>query len=233
MTEVIQAIERRASADVIDEFLNLQGATVVDVGCGGGWLTRLMTERGAHVTGIEVSPRQLALARATKPVGDEHYIQGSAEELPLPNRSVDIVVFFNSLHHVDPKVLPSALREAARVLKHGGILYVSEPLAEGDYFELMKPVHDETIVRHNAQHVLREAPEYGLLLEKQLVHVDPVLFPNFQAFHDRLTTINPDIRSRFDEEEGLLKRLFETLGKKTDAGWSFDQAWRVAVLRRA
>jgi hypothetical protein len=233
VTEVIQAIERRASADVIDEFLSLQGATVVDVGCGGGWLTRLMTERGAHVTGIEVSPRQLALARATKPVGDEHYIQGSAEELPLPNRSVDIVVFFNSLHHVDPKVLPNALREAARVLKHGGVLYVSEPLAEGDYFELMKPVHDETIVRQNAQHVLREAPEYGLLLEKQLVHVDPVLFPHFQAFRDRLTTINPDIRSRFDEEEEGLRRLFESRGKKTDAGWSFDQAWKVAVLRRA
>lgn len=232
MVEVIQASERRTSADVIDEFLSIKGASVVDVGCGSGWLTRLMTQRGAHVTGIEVSPRQLALARAAKPVGDEHYIQGSAEELPLPNRSVDIVVFFNSLHHVDPKVLPNALREAARVLKHGGILYVSEPLAEGDYFELMKPVHDETTVRHNAQHVLRQAPEYGLLIEKQLVHVDPVFFPNFQAFHDRLTTINPNIRARFDEEEETLKRLFEANGKKTADGWLFDQAWRVAVLRR-
>lgn len=232
MVEVIQASERRTSADVIDEFLSIKGASVVDVGCGSGWLTRLMTQRGAHVTGIEVSPRQLALARAAKPVGDEHYIQGSAEELPLPNRSVDIVVFFNSLHHVDPKVLPNALREAARVLKHGGILYVSEPLAEGDYFELMKPVHDETTVRRNAQHVLRQAPEYGLLIEKQLVHVDPVFFANFQAFHDRLTTINPNIRARFDEEEETLKRLFEANGKKTADGWLFDQAWRVAVLRR-
>ncbi len=232
MVEVIQASERRTSADVIDEFLSIKGASVVDVGCGSGWLTRLMTQRGAHVTGIEVSPRQLALARAAKPVGDEHYIQGSAEELPLPNRSVDIVVFYNSLHHVDPKVLPNALREAARVLKHGGILYVSEPLAEGDYFELMKPVHDETTVRRNAQHVLRQAPEYGLLIEKQLVHVDPVFFPNFQAFHDRLTTINPNIRARFDEEEETLKRLFEANGKKTADGWLFDQAWRVAVLRR-
>lgn len=233
MVEVIQAIERRASTDVIDEFLNLAGATVVDVGCGNGWLTRLMTERGAHVTGIEVSPRQLALARAARPVGDENYIQGSAEELPLPNRSVDIVVFYNSLHHVDPKVLPNALREAARVLKHGGILYVSEPLPEGDYFELMRPVHDETAVRHNAQHVLRQAPEYGLLLEKQLVHLDSIVFPDFQAFHDRLTTINPEIRARFDEEEATLRRLFETLGKRVEGGWSFDQAWRVAVLRRS
>ncbi len=228
-----QAIERRRSADVIEEFLSLKNATVVDVGCGNGWLTRLMTERGAHVTGIEVSPRQLALARTAKMVGDEHYIQGSAEELPLPNRSVDIVVFYNSLHHVDSKVLPNALREAGRVLKHGGILYVSEPLAEGDYFELMKPVHDETVVRRNAQDILRHAPEYGLLIEKQFVYRDAVVLPNFQAFHDRLTTINPDIRSRFDEEEETLKHIFETTGKKTDAGWSFDQAWRVAVLRRA
>ena len=84
-----------------------------------------------------------------------------------------------------------ALREAARVLKSGGILFVSEPLAEGAYFETMKPVHDETKVRRQAQDALRFGPEFGLLLEKALTYIDTVKMLDFEAFHDRLTMINP------------------------------------------
>jgi SAM-dependent methyltransferase len=225
-------MEKRASLEVIEEFLHLDGATVIDVGCGNGWLTRQMTRRGAHVHGVEVSPRQLALARAAKAVADEDYIQGSAEDLPFPNRFADIVIYFNSLHHVDGSVMQRALHEAARVLKHGGVLFISEPFPEGPYFELMKTIHDETIVRNNAQRALMRAPEYGLLLEKSLSHLDTVSLANFQAFHDRLTTINPNIRTRFEEEEEVLKRDFARLGTQTEDGWVFEQPMRVAVLRR-
>ena len=233
MIKVGKEMEKRASLEVIEEFLHLEGATVIDVGCGNGWLTRQMTRRGAHVHGVEVSPRQLTLARSAKPVGDEDYIQGSAEELPFANRAADIVIYFNSLHHVDKAVMQRALREAARVLKSGGILYVSEPLPEGPYFELMKTIHDETVVRNNTQIALRQAPEYGLLLEKAFTHLDTVALADFQAFHDRLTTINPDIRTRFDEEEDVLKRDFARLGTQTADGWVFEQPMRVAIMRRS
>jgi hypothetical protein len=225
-------MERQAAITVIEDLLDLKGATVLDVGCGNGWLTRLLTERGAHVTGIEISPRQLLLARNIQPVGDEHYLQGSAEELPFPNRSADIVIFLNSLHHIDEKALAKAMRESARVLKHGGVLYVAEPFAAGDYFELMRPVHDETIARRRAQEILRHAPEWGLLLEKTLTYLDQSFFPDFEAFSDRLTTINPEIRNRVAEEEPSLREAFARLGRKTDGGWSFDQPYRAALLRR-
>ena len=217
-------MQRRTSAELIGEMLPLKGATVVDVGCGDGWLVRAMTRMGAHVTGVEVSPKHLAHAQQIPPVGDEHYIQGIAEDLPILTRSVDIVVFFNSLHHVDEPGLFKALRESARVLKSGGILFVSEPLAEGPYFETMKPVHDETAVRKRAQEALRYGPEFGLLLEKALTYVDTVEMKDFKAFHDRLTMINPHVRERFDEKEDELRALFESLGRKTCLLYTSDAA---------
>jgi SAM-dependent methyltransferase len=224
---------RRSSAEVMNDILDLDGATVVDVGCGDGWLTRRMTRQGAVVTGIEVSPKQLAAARAVAAVGSEHYIQGLAEELPIPSRSADIVVYFNSFHHVDEVGLPRALREAARVLKLGGILYVAEPMPEGPYFELMKPAHDETVVRDRAQDALRHAPEYRLLLEKTLVHIDTVTMRSFEAFHDRITSINPQVRERFAEEEEQMRESFIALSRETPDGRQFDQPMRVTVLRRS
>ncbi len=225
-------MEQISGTKLMEENLQLEHATVIDVGCGDGWLSRFLAGKGAHVTGIEVSPKHLARARAAEPVADEHYMQGLAEELPVRSGSTDIVIYYNSLHHVDSAGLPWALREASRVLKHGGILYISEPMAEGDYFELMRPAHDETEARRFANEVLRRGPEFGLLVEKQIVHIDSVSFPDFEAFHDRITSINPHTRERFDDLKDELRINFETLGQQDDEGWTFEQPMRVTILRR-
>ena len=227
-------MEKRTSKEIIEELLlPVEGAEVIDVGCGDGHLTRMLTRRGAHVTGIEVSPRALTRARATTPVGDERYMQGLAEDLPVKTRSADIVVFLNSFHHVDEQGQPKALKEAARVLKEGGILFISEPLPEGPYFQLMKLAHDETKVRNRAQEALRHAPEYKLLLEKTLTHVDRVTMKDFEAFQDRITAINPQTRAAFIENEPMIRADFERLGREVDAHWEFDQPTRVHLFRRS
>lgn len=225
-------MDRRTSRAVIEELLPLQNSTVIDVGCGNGVLARTMARKGAHVTGIEVSPRQLAKARAEPPVADERYLQGVAEDVPLRSRSADIVVFFNSFHHVDPAGMADAMREAVRVLKPGGILYVSEPLAEGPYFEVMRPAHDETKVRRAALDALRHAADFHLIQEQAFTHVDSVKFKSFEAFRDRITSINPETRERFAEREDDIRANFERLGTRTDKGWAFDQPMRVMLFRR-
>lgn len=226
-------MEHQSGTKLMEENLELEHASVIDVGCGDGWLTRFLAGKGAHVTGIEVSPKQLAHARSIEAVSDEHYMQGLAEELPVRSRTADIVIFYNSLHHVDVVGLPKALREASRVLKHGGILYISEPMAEGAYFELMRPAHDETNARHFANEILRRGPEFSLLVEKQIVHVDTVWFPNYQAFHDRITSINPHTRERFEEREEEFRANFERLAQKDEDGWTLEQPMRVTILRRS
>jgi len=225
-------MEKRTNREVLEQFLELPGKTIIDVGCGDGSLVRLLTRKGAHVTGIEASPKQLSRARAADTVGDERYIQGYAEELPADSRSADIVIFLNSLHHVDVDDLARALKEAARVLKHGGVLYVSEPLAEGPYFELMRPVNDETVVRQRAYETLQQAHLYGFLPEHELVHVNAVPITDFAAFERRITLVNPEIRIRFDEQVEELRNTFEQLGEKAEEGRVFDQPMRVNVYKK-
>jgi len=229
---VTPVMEKQSNEHVLTELLEFEHRSVIDVGCGEGDLVRWMTKRGAFVTGVEVSPRALAKARAVELVGDEHYMQGIAEDLPIPDRTADIVIFFNSLHHVDPESLPRAMREAARVLRHGGLLYVSEPLPEGPYFELMKPAHDETVVREAAYAVLQRGPEHGFIREREFTHVNAVPIKSYDRFRDRITSINPETRSRFDDLEEMIQANFEKLGNKSDSGWTFDQPMRVTLLRK-
>lgn len=153
-----------------------------------------------------------------------------AEELSAADSSVDIVVFFNSLHHVPLAGQERALAEAARVLKPGGLLYISEPVAAGSFFELVKPVDDETKVRAHAYDVLKAAA--GFDHEREITYVHTVRHRDFEAFRERVISANAEREAIFAERDALLRRLYEELGTPGEDGLSFDQPTRVNLLRR-
>ena len=159
MTPAMKRYPLRDSTDVVRDSLSLAGARALDVGCGDGALVRLMAREGAQATGLEIGEAQLTRARAEPAVARERYSVGRAEALPVEAEGFDIVVFFNSLHHVPVEVQDKALAEAARVLVRGGRLLVIEPVAEGPLFELMRPVDDETEVRAAAIAALGRAAQ--------------------------------------------------------------------------
>ncbi len=223
-------MQTRTNREVIEGALHLADAVVVDVGCGDGSLARMLARKGARVTGIDVSVPLLHQARAADAVGDEQYIEGKAEDLPLDPSSADIVVFFNSLHHVDE--MATALQEAARVLKPGGVLYVTEPLAQGSYFEVMKPVHDETEVRRRAYEALQQAAEHAFEAVSEIFHLNAMPVKSFEAFESRIVTVNPETRPLLEALHARLRTDFERLGQQTEDGWVFDQPMRVNILRK-
>lgn len=92
-------------------------ATVVDVGAGTGLFTRELQRPGRRVIAVEPSAGMLAELRRTLP-GVEA-LRGTAERLPLPDASVDVVTFAQAWHWVD---IDAASAEAARVLRPGGTL---------------------------------------------------------------------------------------------------------------
>lgn len=224
---------RRTNSDVLTSTLELQGKKVVDVGCGEGHLVRLMTRHGAKAFGVECNPLQLEKAHGEKPVGDEVYYEGRAEDLPFAAGSIDVAVFFNSLHHVDIDNMGQALSEATRVLKSGGVLYVCEPVAEGPHFDLMQPVHDETVVRAKAYDALQSASDLGLTAEDEFTYIHPAMHADFNQFKERMLRINPDRADDFDKLEDGLKDAFERLGEPAKNGFTFDQPMRVNVFTKA
>jgi 2-polyprenyl-6-hydroxyphenyl methylase/3-demethylubiquinone-9 3-methyltransferase len=106
----------------IDEIVGLSGRRVLDAGCGGGLLSEAMARRGATITGIDMSPESLAVARLhlleSAPLQVE-YRDISAEDLAdqMP-RSFDAVTCMELLEHVpDPARL---VRACARLARPGG-----------------------------------------------------------------------------------------------------------------
>ena len=224
----------RKHGEVLQEFLDLKGKRVLDVGCGDGALARLMTRAGARVTGIECAQGQLDRARAAKPAGEEVYLFGYGESLPLCEDSFDILVYFNALHHVPVEVQPCAMQEAARVLKPSGLLYIQEPIAEGPYFELTRKVDDETEVRAKAYKVLREAVAKGWFTEEaELEYITKFVYRDVEDFLDRIVAVDENRREKVSALESSLREAFLASAERQEEGYCFNNPARVNLLRRA
>jgi cyclopropane fatty-acyl-phospholipid synthase-like methyltransferase len=105
------------------------GEVVVDVGCGRGELLAVALRLGARrAVGIEYAPAAVALARGTlaaASVGSAAEVRlGDARALPLEEASADLVTMLDVVEHLGPSELDAALREARRVLRPGGRLFV-------------------------------------------------------------------------------------------------------------
>ena len=224
---------RRKHTAVIREMLQLQGLRAADVGCGDGRLVRFLTREGAAVTGVEPSPIQLERARTAEAAGDERYLEGRAEDLPFEDGSLDLVVFFNSLHHVPLPVLELAIKEAGRVLRPGGLLFVMEPLAEGPYFEVMRPIEDETEVRAAAYRAIQKAGDAGFEEICEMIYDAPFSYPSFEACRASALAIDPARAAAFEAQGDALRERFLRAGRRhNDAIW-FNQPSRLNLLSKA
>jgi len=218
--------------DRLGVLIKVEGRRIVDVGCGDGALVRALARRGALVTGIEIDARALAPARAADPVAAERYLEGRAEALPLDDGSVDVVIFFNSLHHVPGDVLDQALAEAARVLVSGGYLFVLEPIAAGPYFEVTRLVEDETAVRAEAYAALGHAGAHGFSQLVEEVYWNPLTFAGFDGFTARLAAVDPARQPVIDRHRDTLRQAFQAAAEQTAEGHRFYQPTRINLFRR-
>lgn len=105
----------------------VEGARVLDVGCGDAGALIAFAEKGAQCAGIECFDTSLERGRLR---AADHGVEvdlrkGVAESIPFPDASFDLVMLDNVLEHVTDR--PGTLREVRRVLKPGGLLYMVTP----------------------------------------------------------------------------------------------------------
>ncbi|HEX9174768.1 class I SAM-dependent methyltransferase [Mycobacterium sp.] len=103
--------------EAIDWLLPGGARDVLDLGAGTGKLTTRLVERGLSVMAVDPIPEMLELLRDSLP--DTPALLGTAEEIPLPDDSVDAVLVAQAWHWFDPT---RAVPEVARVLRPGGRL---------------------------------------------------------------------------------------------------------------
>jgi SAM-dependent methyltransferase len=105
--------------DFVAGFGLVPGSVAVDVGCGEGTHAVNLTERfGFGVTGVDPVPRHVEVAREAAGPDGPTFVLGSAESLPIPDASVDLVWCRDVLVHVAD--LPRVYAEFRRVLRPGG-----------------------------------------------------------------------------------------------------------------
>lgn len=101
----------------------IPGKTVLDVGCGGGFLSESFALDGFQVTGIDPSAKTIGAARkhAVQSGLDIRYEVGRGEDVPFADNSFDLVACCDVLEHVEDPA--KVLRQVSRVLKPRGIFF--------------------------------------------------------------------------------------------------------------
>jgi SAM-dependent methyltransferase len=133
-------------------------ARVIEFGCGTGWLGQLIALRGYAVTGIDISPEAIELAKASAAARGVHvdYRVADYEEPNLPSEN-DVAIFHDALHHAESET--AALRAAYAALRAGGMAICLEPgeghsrsessrRAVSDFGVHEKDMPPPTILRH-------------------------------------------------------------------------------------
>lgn len=189
---------------------------------------RQLVDRGARATGLEISERQLGQARDH---GVGRFVVGRAENLPLDDDSLDVVLFMRSLHHVPASSMLPALADARRVLRPGGVVYVAEPLAKGDFFELVSIVDDESEVRAAAQRAVARADRAGLTRLQTLEYEVGAINAGIDTLRKRIVDVDPERAAVFDAHADELTEAFARLGDEREGGRWFTQPMRADLLQ--
>jgi demethylmenaquinone methyltransferase/2-methoxy-6-polyprenyl-1,4-benzoquinol methylase len=153
-------------------------AAVLDLACGTGDLTKALSDRGYHVTGLDISSEMMAIGRekcrylSPKP----NFVLGSAEQIPFPDDTFDAVTIAFGLRNFDHRA--RCLAEIRRVLKPGGQLAVLE-------FAVPRNRHWNKIYLFYFKNILPligrlvgSADAYGYLVDSVLA------FPRYEALCD-------------------------------------------------
>jgi len=107
-----------------------QNKTVLDIACGEGYGSKLLSAKASKVYGVDIDPLAVQNATNKYQAPNLSFIQGSADKIPLADASVDTVVSFETIEHHDKH--EEMLKEIKRVLKPDGILIMSSPEKTGD-----------------------------------------------------------------------------------------------------
>lgn len=107
---------------------NIKGKTLLDIGCGEGYNTRLLAKKGATVTGVDFSDVMIKLAmeeEKKEPLGIDYHKLDATQLTGIGNSTFDIVTCM--MVYMDFENVDGVTREIARVVKSNGIVIISMP----------------------------------------------------------------------------------------------------------
>lgn len=105
----------------------VKGKIVIDAACGEGYGSSILSDTAKKVIGIDISDETIKHANTVYSKENLSFLTASIENLPVEDHSIDLIVSFETIEHVDETLQNAFLSEVKRVLKHEGILIISTP----------------------------------------------------------------------------------------------------------
>ena len=221
--------------ELIETHLPLDNANLLELGCGAAFTTRRLAETFpiAHIVAAEVDQTQHEKNLAISDLPKVSFKLAGMEDIPEPDASFDAVIMLKSLHHVPLELLPQGFKEIRRVLKPGGLLYISEPVFAGEFNEILRLFNDEQHVRQAAFEATRSAVNQGRFRLKQEIHfISQSRFNGFADFENRILNAT---HSEFNVDEALYdeikKRFLPYINAEGIA--LFNNPMRVDILQKS
>ena len=123
----------------IDVLVEKKATDVLDVGCATGTASLALARRGLHAFALDASHAMLEEVQRKAKLESLHVacVLGDAEQMPFTDKQFDGVICMGVLHHLHD--IEKGIEEQIRVLKKGGILFISEPFWHRPWFSL--PYH--------------------------------------------------------------------------------------------
>jgi ubiquinone/menaquinone biosynthesis C-methylase UbiE len=219
---------------IVKGLLSLSGAHVLELGCGKAEKTRAIAQGGqvASITALEVDEIQQGKNLQIGDRLDVVFRLGAAEAIPAVGASFDIVLMFKSLHHVPIDKMDQALSEIRRVLKPGGLAYLSEPVYSGEFNDILRLFHDEKTVREAAFAAIQRAVHGGTLeLVGQTFFNTPGHFDDFEQFEEQVLKVTHTHHQLSLETYEAVRVAF--MRHMTPQGVDFRNPMRVDLLSKA
>jgi ubiquinone/menaquinone biosynthesis C-methylase UbiE len=218
---------------VYERLLPLRGARGLELGCGAAEKTRAIARESgvASIVALEVDAIQHAKNLTITDLPNVTFASGGAEAIPASDASFDVVLMFKSLHHVPVARMDDALREIHRVLRPGGLAYLSEPVFAGAFNDIVRRFHDERVVREAAFAAIERAVEGGLFeLVTEEFFSTPGTFASFAEFEARVLNVTHTNHRLSPALYAEVREAFER--HLTPEGARFQNPIRVDLLRK-
>ena len=219
--------------EIYNRLLSLDNKHILELGCGAAIKTRNIATSGSNrrLTALEVDEIAHQKNRQITDLPNVTFGLAGAQDIPLDDDSVDVVFMFKSLHHVPPELMEPSMREIKRVLKPGGLAYISEPIFAGEFNEILRLFHNEQRVREIAFNTIKSTVNEGLFtLVGQTFFNSPTRFENFAEFENRIINATHNQHALDEELFQRVKQRFEAhLG---DDGAHFWSPVRIDLLQK-
>ena len=180
---------------------SLEGKSVLEIGCGDGRVTSLLTQSSCRLTAIDINER--LITKASQKISGVNFILSSGERISFPYYTFDVVIFTLSLHHQDSH---QALFEAKRVLKQEGKIIVVEPVEDGEVEKLFALLINENQEKKDAQTAIFNC---GLQLSYTQLFLAEWKFENLEDFQR-----SPFVYYDMKYDPKVAEKMVELLGVK-------------------